>query len=87
MAAKSIVAESWSCSFRWVRAASGRAHLDLGERESKSLRVNAKHVIVTACRAHLNDTAEVLLDNYSPKCSNCQQHARLFAKSKLMPNL
>ncbi len=85
MAAKLTVAES--CSFRWVRAASGRAHLDLGERESNSLRVHGKHIIVTACRAHLNDTAEVLLDSYSPKCSNCQQHARLLAKPKLVPSL
>lgn len=62
---------------RWVRAASGRAHLDLGERSSESVRVQADRVIVTACRAHLAEaTTEVVADTYDPKCSNCVRFPR-----------
>ena len=62
---------------RWVRAAtSGRAHLDLGERSSQSLRVRAEHVIVTACRAHIDDAAEAVPESHQPRCSNCQRIAR-----------
>jgi hypothetical protein len=61
---------------RWVRAATGRAHLDLGERSTQSLRVQAQHVIVTACRAHLDATAEVVSDRYEPLCSNCLRISR-----------
>jgi hypothetical protein len=63
---------------RWVRAkTSGRAHLDLGECSSQSLRVRAEHVIVAACRAHLDPfAAEVVDDDYRPRCSNCQRIAR-----------
>lgn len=57
---------------RWVRAkTSGRAHLDLGERSSESLRVRGEHIIVTACRGHLTPDAEVVPDDYRPRCSNC----------------
>jgi hypothetical protein len=62
---------------RWVRAATGRAHLDLGERSTQSLRVQAQHVIVTACHAHLDATAEVVSESYEPRCSNC---LRIFRK-------
>jgi hypothetical protein len=62
---------------QWVRAqTSGFAHLDLGERSSRSLRVQADHVIVTACRAHLASDAEVVPESYYPRCSNCQRIAR-----------
>ncbi len=62
---------------RWVRGASGRAHLDLGERSTESLRVQADRVIVTACRAHLAEAAaEVVADTFAPKCSNCVRFAR-----------
>jgi hypothetical protein len=62
---------------RWVLAATGgRAHLDLGERSSQSLRVYADHVIVTACRAHLAANAEVVSVDHQPRCSNCQRIAR-----------
>jgi hypothetical protein len=56
---------------RWVLASTGRAHLDLGERSSQSLRVRADHIIVTACRAHIDANATVVPDRYSPRCSNC----------------
>jgi hypothetical protein len=56
---------------RWVKAKSGRAHLDLGERSSQSLRVKAEHVIVTACRAHVDgDSVETALSE-AAICSNC----------------
>jgi hypothetical protein len=57
---------------RWVLSqASKRAHLDLGERSSRSLRVRGEHVIVTACRAHLDPHAETVVETYGPRCSNC----------------
>lgn len=57
---------------RWVLArTSRRAHLDLGERSSKSLRILSEHVIVTACRAHVNADAEVVPSTHEPLCSNC----------------
>ena len=57
---------------RWVIArTSGRAHLDLGERSGPSLRVEAEHIIVTACRAHLDANATVAPEGHSPRCSNC----------------
>jgi hypothetical protein len=56
---------------RWVKAKSGRAHLDLGERSSQSLRVRAEHIIVTACRAHVDaDSSETSLSDET-LCSNC----------------
>jgi hypothetical protein len=56
---------------RWVKAKTGRAHLDLGERSSQSVRVQAEHVIVTACRAHLDrDSVETALSE-GAMCSNC----------------
>lgn len=56
---------------RWVKAKTGRAHLDLGQRSSESLRVRAKHVIVTACRAHVHgDSVETVLSD-GMMCSNC----------------
>lgn len=64
---------------RWVRAATGRAHLDLGERAAKSLRVLSEHVIVTACRAHVDAKAEPVPDTHQPLCSNCQRIARVHA--------
>jgi hypothetical protein len=63
---------------RWVLAQStGRAHLDLGERSSQSLRVLAEHVIVTACRAHIKADATVVNEYHKPQCSNCLRIARL----------
>jgi hypothetical protein len=57
---------------RWVKAKSGKCHLDLGERSSQSMRVHADHVIVTSCRAHLDvATSEVVPENYHDRCSNC----------------
>jgi hypothetical protein len=62
---------------RWVLSqASKRAHLDLGERSSQSLRVRGEHVIVTACRAHLDPHAETVIETYGPRCSNCVRIAR-----------
>jgi hypothetical protein len=62
---------------RWVRASkSGFAHLDLGERSRQSLRVFGEHIIVTACRAHLAPTAEVVPADHQPRCSNCQRITR-----------
>jgi len=56
---------------RWVRAKTGRAHLDLGERSSQSMRVQTGHVLVTACRAHLDpDSVETALSE-GTICSNC----------------
>jgi hypothetical protein len=63
---------------RWVLTrTSRRAHLDIGERSSQSLRVQAEHIIVTACRAHLDVKAPVVPETYQPKCSNCLRIARL----------
>jgi hypothetical protein len=54
-----------------VKAKSGRAHLDRGERSSQSLRVRGEHIIVTACRAHVDgDSFETSL-NDDKVCSNC----------------
>jgi hypothetical protein len=55
----------------WVIAKTGRAHVDLGERSSQSLRVRAEHVIVTLCRAHVDADAPIAPDGYKPRCSNC----------------
>jgi hypothetical protein len=68
---------------RWVLAAIGRrAHLDLGERSTQSLRVFGEHIIVTACRAHLAPTAEVVSPDHKPRCSNCQRIARKMATAE-----
>jgi hypothetical protein len=64
-------------SARWVLAKTGRAHLDLGERSSQSLRVRAEHVIVTACQAHINVDAQVAPADYKPRCSNCVRLSRI----------
>ena len=57
---------------QWVKAKSGKAHLDLGERSTQSFRVRSEHVIVTACRAHLDGaTADVIADRDQNRCSNC----------------
>jgi len=62
---------------RWVLArTTRRAHLDLGERSSRSLRVQADHIIVTACRAHLDAKAPVVPETYKTLCSNCVRIAR-----------
>jgi hypothetical protein len=59
---------------RWILArTTRRAHLDLGERSSKSLRVQGEHVIVTACRAHVDANAEVVPETHHPRCSNCMR--------------
>jgi hypothetical protein len=60
---------------RWVLAKTGTAHLDLGERSSNSLRVKAEHVIVTACRAHMDASAAVASELHQRRCSNCVQFA------------
>jgi hypothetical protein len=63
---------------RWVLAQStGRAHLDLGERSSQSLRVRAEHIIVTACRAHIDANAVVVTEFHKPTCSNCLRKLRI----------
>jgi hypothetical protein len=56
---------------RWIVAQSGRAHLDLGERSSESLRVHADHIIVTACHAHVGAEAQVVEESHAERCSNC----------------
>jgi hypothetical protein len=62
---------------RWVKAKSGKGHLDVGERLSRSLRVRSEHVIVTACRAHIDGaTAHVIPENYADVCSNCRRIGR-----------
>jgi hypothetical protein len=61
---------------RWVRAATGRAHLDLGERTSHLVRTGSQEVIVTACRVHLDAAAEVVGNDFEPRCSNCVSLAR-----------
>ncbi len=58
---------------RWVLARTLRAHLDLGERSSQSLRVKSEHIIVTACRAHLDANAEEVDETYAQRCSNCSR--------------
>jgi hypothetical protein len=65
---------------RWVKAKTGRAHLDLGERSSQSMRVQTEHVIVTACRAHLEiDSVETALSE-GAICSNCLRIYRTLAQ-------
>ena len=62
---------------RWVKAKSGKGHLDLGERSSVSLRVRSEHIIVTACRAHIDGaSASVIPECYADMCSNCVRIAR-----------
>jgi hypothetical protein len=69
--------------YRWVRAKSGRAHLDIGERSSQSLRVRAEHVVVTACRAHVDaDSIEASL-NDQKVCSNCLRILRAMPLDEL----
>lgn len=63
--------ESREMNQRWVLAKTGRAHLDLGERSSQSMRVKAEHVIVTPCRAHIDADAAIAPDGYKKRCSNC----------------
>jgi hypothetical protein len=58
---------------RWVLAKTGLAHLDLGERSSESLRVKAEHVIVTACRAHVDAASAAAPELHKRRCSNCVQ--------------
>jgi hypothetical protein len=75
---------------RWILArTSRRAHLDLGERSSKSLRVLSEHIIVTACRAHVNANAEVVSATYEPICSNCvriwRRHSAAGASGSMPP--
>ena len=67
---------------RWVRAGTGRAHLDLGEREAQSLRVQGEHIIVTACRAHIDPDATVVTEFYKPICSNCLRIKRAPSRRK-----
>jgi len=62
---------------RWVLArTSSRAHLDLGDRSSQSLRVRGEHIIVSVCQAHVAPTAQVVAETYSPRCSHCQRFSR-----------
>jgi hypothetical protein len=62
---------------RWIAArTSGRAHLDLGERSSQSLRVRSDHVVVTACHAHIAGNAQAVPEIYELRCSNCVRIAR-----------
>jgi hypothetical protein len=67
-----------SSVLRWVKAKTGRAHLDLGERSSQSLRVQSDHVIVTACRAHLDPRSLETALNEAAICSNCLRIYRTF---------
>jgi hypothetical protein len=72
---------------RWVLSkTTHNAHLDLGERSAKSLRVYSSHVIVTACRAHLDSEATVVPETYQPQCSNCQRLQRTRTTPKLVPD-
>lgn len=72
---------------RWVLARSTRrAHLDLGERSAKSLRVQADHIIVTACYAHLDAKAPVVSESYQPKCANCERVLRGAGNSIIVRN-
>ena len=71
---------------RWVLArTTRRAHLDLGERSSQSLRVQAGHVIVTACQAHIDANATVVPETYKPQCANCLRISRLASKPHSIP--
>jgi|SRR5580658_5164384 hypothetical protein len=73
---------------RWILSkTTSNAHLDLGERSSESLRVYADHVIVTACRAHIAATAQVVPESHQPKCSNCLRILRDRATPKIVPDL
>jgi hypothetical protein len=72
---------------RWVLARSThRAHLDLGERSANSLRVQADHIIVTACYAHLDAKAPVVSESYQPKCANCQRILRAAGNAIVVHN-
>jgi hypothetical protein len=63
---------------RWVlAAATGRAHLDLGERSSESLKVLSEHTIVAACGAHIEAEAQLVSEAFRVRCSDCMRHARL----------
>jgi hypothetical protein len=76
-----------SAEARWVLARSTRrAHLDIGERSAKSLRVRADHITVTACYAHLDANAPVVSENYQPKCANCQRILRAAGNSIIVRN-
>ena len=69
---------------RWIKARTGKGHLDLGERSSNSHRVKAEHIIVTPCRAHLDANAALLLETDTNRCSNC---VRIFRTMSLFdPN-
>ena len=71
---RSVAPAASTATAVWVLAASTRrAHLDIGQRLAKSLRVRADHIIVTACNAHLDAGATVVHENYQPKCANCQR--------------
>ena len=71
---------------RWVLSKTTRnAHLDLGERSAESLRVYSGHVIVTACRAHVDAAAVVVPETHQPKCSNCLRIIRQNAMAKAKP--
>jgi hypothetical protein len=60
---------------RWVLAKTGLAHLDVGERSSRSRRVRGEHIVVTACRAHLSPDAEEVPSTHPRRCSNCVREA------------
>lgn len=69
---------------RWILArTTKRAHLDLGERSSKSLRVQSEHIIVTACRAHVNANAEIAPATHEILCSNCMRIWRNVNRKRL----
>jgi hypothetical protein len=57
---------------RWVVAAdTGRAHLDLGERSSESLKLHGQHTIVAACGVRIEADPHVAAGEYRPRCANC----------------
>jgi hypothetical protein len=63
---------------KWILArTTQRAHLDFGDRSAQSLRVQAEHIIVTACHAHLDADARIVPESYAPRCSNCVRFLRL----------
>jgi hypothetical protein len=66
---------------RWLLArTTGRAHLDLGERSSRSLHAKREHFIVTACHLHLEPHAAVVPESFTPRCANCLRVARHVAR-------
>ncbi len=72
----------------WVLAKTSLiAHLDLGERSAESLRVLSSRVIVTACRAHIDAAAKVVLETHQPKCSNCQRIVRQGTTPPAVPDV